>query len=58
MVWDRVRTPGGVVVDIASPETGPLGQAGLGGHIDNHYWERVGTPVLMSAFSSGAESYT
>ncbi len=45
-------------MDIASPGTGPLGQAGLGGQIDNHYWERVGIPVLMSAVSFGAESYT
>ena len=58
VVWDRVRTPTGVIVDIASPGTGPLGQAGLGGQIDNHYWERVGIPVLMSAVSFGAESYT
>lgn len=57
VVWDRVRTPGGVIVDIGSPGTGPLGQAGLGGAIDNHYWERVGIPVLMSAVSFGAESY-
>jgi type IV secretion system protein VirB10 len=58
VVWDRVRTPEGVVVDIASPGIGPLGQAGLGGRIDNHYWERVGIPVLMSAVSFGVESYT
>jgi type IV secretion system protein VirB10 len=58
VIWDRVRTPEGVVVDIASPGTGPLGQAGLGGQIDNHYWERVGIPVLMSAVSFGAQSYT
>jgi type IV secretion system protein VirB10 len=57
VVWDRVRTPEGVIVDIASPGTGPLGQAGMGGHINNHYWERVGIPVLMSAVSFGAESY-
>mgnify|MGYP001809745421 CR=1 FL=1 len=57
VVWDRVRTPGGVIVDIGSPGTGPLGQAGLGGSIDNHYWERVGIPVLMSAVSFGTESY-
>lgn len=58
VVWDRVRTPEGVIVDIASPGTGPLGQAGMGGHIDNHYWERVGIPVLMSAVSFGVQSYT
>ena len=55
VVWDRVRTPEGVVVDIASPGTGPLGQAGMGGKIDNHYWQRVGIPVLMSAVSFGTE---
>ena len=58
VIWDRVRTPEGVIVDIASPGTGPLGQAGIGGEIDNHYFERVGIPVLMSAVSFGAESYT
>jgi P-type DNA transfer ATPase VirB11 len=57
VIWDRVRTPAGVIVDIASPGTGPLGQAGIGGEIDNHYWERVGIPVLMSSVSFGAESY-
>jgi len=53
VVWDRVRTPTGVIVDIASPGTGPLGQAGIGGRIDNHYLERIGIPVLLSAFSFG-----
>ena len=57
VVWDRVRTPEGVIVDIASPGTGPLGRAGMGGKVDNHYWERVGIPVLMSAVSFGVQSY-
>ena len=55
VVWDRVRTPEGV--DIASPGTGPLGRSGMGGKVDNHYWERVGIPVLMSAVSFGVQSY-
>ncbi|MEA3643426.1 MAG: TrbI/VirB10 family protein, partial [Lamprobacter sp.] len=37
--------------------TGPLGQAGMGGKINNHYWQRVGIPVLMSAVSFGTESW-
>jgi type IV secretion system protein VirB10 len=57
VVWDRVRTPEGVIVDIASPGTGPLGRSGMGGKVDNHYWERVGIPVLMSAVSFGVQSY-
>ncbi len=42
VVWSSIRTPEGVVIDIDSPGTGPLGEAGVGGHINNHYWERVG----------------
>ena len=57
VVWDRVTTPDGVVIDIASPGTGALGEAGMGGKIDNHYFERVGIPILMSAVSFSARSY-
>jgi type IV secretion system protein VirB10 len=57
VVWERVRTPTGVIVDIGSPGTGPLGRAGIGGHVQQHYWQRVGIPVLMSAVSFGASQY-
>jgi type IV secretion system protein VirB10 len=57
VVWSQIRTPEGVVIDIDSPGTGPLGRAGLSGHIDNHYWERVGIPMLLSIVSFGSESY-
>lgn len=56
VVWGRVRTPSGVLVEIDSPGTGPLGQAGFGGWVDNHYFERVGIPVLMSVVSFGIET--
>lgn len=57
VLWSQIRTPGGVVIDVNSPGTGPLGRAGMGGHIDNHYWERVGIPMLMSIVTFGTESY-
>ncbi|MGB5834491.1 MAG: TrbI/VirB10 family protein, partial [Thiohalocapsa sp.] len=57
MIWSSIRTPEGVVIDIDSPGTGPLGEAGVGGHINNHYWERVGIPMLMSVVSFGTQSY-
>jgi type IV secretion system protein VirB10 len=57
VVWSSIRTPEGVAIDIDSPGTGPLGRAGMGGHIDNHYWERVGIPMLMSVVSFGTQSY-
>ena len=57
VVWSQIRTPTGVVIDVDAPGTGPLGRAGLSGHIDNHYLERVGIPLLMSIVSFGGESY-
>lgn len=48
VLWTRLRTPLGVVVDIASPGTGPLGEAGIDGHVDNRWGERIGAALLLS----------
>jgi type IV secretory pathway VirB10-like protein len=47
-IWDRIRTPSGVVININSPAIGPLGRAGIGGYVDNHYLERFGSAILIS----------
>lgn len=47
-IWDRIRTPDGVIVQIDSPVTGPLGRSGVGGYIDNHYLERWGAAILVA----------
>ncbi|WP_442548496.1 type IV secretion system protein VirB10 [Brucella cytisi] len=46
--WSRAETPKGVIVDLASPGTGPLGEAGVGGWIDTHFWQRFGGAVFIS----------
>jgi type IV secretion system protein VirB10 len=48
VVWTRLRTPLGVTVDLESPGTGPLGEAGIDGHVDNRWGERVGAAMLLS----------
>lgn len=48
VIWTRVRTPLGVVVDLDSPATGPLGESGLEGYVDNRWPERIGAAMLVS----------
>ena len=48
VLWTRVRTPNGVTVDIDSPATGPLGEAGVDGYVDNRWGERIGAAMLLS----------
>jgi type IV secretion system protein VirB10 len=56
VVWTRVETPAGVVVELDSPGTGPLGEAGLGGHADTHFWDRFGAAILLSVIEDGVDA--
>lgn len=48
VVWDRIKSPKGVVIDINSPATDGLGAMGVPGTIDKHWFERIGGAVLLS----------
>jgi len=48
IIWSRLERPDGVIVDIGSPGVSPIGIAGLGGDVDNHYLEIYGASVLLS----------
>ena len=48
VLWTRIRTPNGVTVDIESPGTGPLGESGIDGYVDNRWGERIGAAMLLS----------
>lgn len=47
-LWTRIETPKGVVINLDSPGTGPLGEGGLDGHIDTHFAARFGGAILIS----------
>src|SRR5205085_5631871 len=55
ILWTRVRTPHGVIVDLDSPATGPLGESGIDGYVDNRWPERIGAALLLSLIDDAVQ---
>lgn len=58
VLWDRIKTPNGVVINLGSPGTDPLGGAGLPGYVDNHFWQRFGGAFALSLVDDVARGVT
>ena len=50
VLWDRIKTPEGVVIALDSLGTDALGRGGFDGDVDKHWLERIGSAFLMSSF--------
>lgn len=51
VIWDRIVTPTGIDVSMASPGVDNLGGAGHPGFLDEHWGSRIGSAMLISLFS-------
>jgi len=58
VLWSRIKTPSGVVVDLDSPGADPLGGAGLPGYVDTHFWQRFGGALMLSLVDDVARGLT
>lgn len=53
VVWDRITTPTGIDVAMASPGVDDLGGAGHPGDYDAHWPSRIGSAILVSLIGDG-----
>ena len=58
ILWDRAETPDHAVIDISSPGTDELGRSGVPGTVNNHWWERFGSAILLSVVQGGLQAGT
>ena len=57
IMWNRLVLPNGTSVDINSPDTDQIGQAGEpADYINRHFWSRFGESILLSILSAGVSN--
>lgn len=56
VVWTRVLTTTGLDVRIDSAGTDALGSAGIPGHYNGHWGERIGAAMLVSLLADGIDA--
>lgn len=58
IIWERLLRPDGVSIQLGSPATDEIGQAGLAGEVNTHFFKRFGAAILLSVVTGLATSHS
>lgn len=56
ILWDRAETPQHAIISLASPGTDDLGRTGVDGKVDNHFWSRFGSALMLSVVDGALQA--
>lgn len=58
VLWQRAETPNPnhVIISLNSPAADQLGEAGLEGDINTHFWQRFGGAIMLSFIDTGLQA--
>ncbi|HEY9280656.1 MAG TPA: type IV secretion system protein VirB10 [Eoetvoesiella sp.] len=55
VVWERIKTTNGYVIDVDSGAADGVGTMGVGGFVDNHWGARIGAALLLSLIDDAVD---
>lgn len=58
VIWQEIRTPNNIVIPVFSGASDQLGAAGIEGWVDNHYFKRFGSAILISMIDDAIGALT
>lgn len=58
VIWNEIRTPNNIRIQIDSNATGSLGETGIGSWVDTHFWDRFGSAILISLITDTTGALT
>lgn len=57
VIWDQLRTPDYMKITLSDTQaTGDLGENGVAGYVDTHFWERFGNAMMLSTVQDALAS--
>lgn len=56
VMWDRIVTPKGIAINVNSPSASALGESGLTGRINTHFWKNLGNAFMVSLVGSTSDA--